>query len=282
MMLVSLWIASTFGFMALIITVSRSAWLGLFFGVSFLVLWSIWRQREQTVKKIFFLVLSFCVALTYVIVVPLTNFELGNRAQSSISGLQEITISCLKKENLPLQISSENDLAEYNCRHISLEEREEEKASGRYITKVLRKDPNAEIRKDIWRKTEEIIRENFLFGIGWGGISSAFGEGSRGEYFNASNIFLGVWLGSGLIGLGGLIMLFVYLAYFSIRSSLSKEKGISKIGIALFGTLGVVFVFSMFNSSEFLAIMWIWLGMIGFLLPAIRKQKDMHKKHLSL
>lgn len=270
-----LWIAGSFGFMALIITVSRSAWLGLFFGLSFLVLWSIWKQKKQSFKKIIFLILSLFVAILYVLVLPLTNFELGNRAQSSISGLQEITISCISKVDLPLQIDLQEDLLDYNCRHITLEEIEGEKASGKYVTKIFRKDPNAEIRKDIWRKTQELIGENFFFGIGWGGIATAFGEGSRGEYFNASNLFLGVWLGSGVAGFIGLVMIFIYLGYFSIRSLFSKDMEVSKIGIGVLGILAVVFVFNMFNSSESLAVMWVWLGILTSLsLGIMKKDRD--------
>lgn len=276
--LLPLWIASSFGFMALIITVSRSAWLGLFFGLSSLIVWSIWKQKKQSIGKIIFFVLSLFVAILYVLILPLTNFELGNRAQSSISGLQEITISCISKVNLPQQIALEEDLIDYNCRHINLEEIEGEKASDRYVTKIFRKDPNAEIRKDIWRKTKELIGKNFFFGIGWGGIASAFGEGSRGEYFNASNLFLGIWLGSGIGGFIGLVMIFIYLGYFSIRSLFSKDRDTSKIGIGVLGTLIIVFVFNMFNSSESLAVMWVWLGILTSLsLEIRRKDRDKQK-----
>ncbi|NCU41250.1 MAG: hypothetical protein EOM19_00830 [Candidatus Moranbacteria bacterium] len=270
--LIPLWIASSFGFMTLIITVSRSAWLGLFFGLSFLVVWSIWKQKKQSIGKIIFLILSFFVAILYVLILPLTTFELGNRAQSSISGLQEITISCISKVDLPTQIDSKEELIAYNCRHINLEEIEGEKASDRYITKIFRKDPNAEIRKDIWKKTKELIEKNFFFGIGWGGMSSAFGEGSRGEYFNASNLFLGIWLGSGIGGFIGLVMIFIYLGYFSIRSLFSKDRDTSKIGIGVLGTLVVVFVFNMFNSSEFLAVIWVWLGVVASLFLGREKR----------
>ena len=272
--LLPLWIASTFGFMAFIITVSRSAWLGLFCGLSFLILWSVWKQKTQSIGKIFFLLLSFFIALFYVLVFPLTNFELGNRAQSSISGLQEITISCASKIELPSKISSDQELLAYNCQHIDLFEIEKESVSGKYVTRVFRKDPNAEIRKDIWQKTQEIIRNNFFFGIGWGGTASVFGEDSRGEHFNASNIFFGMWLGAGIGGFLGLLLIGVYVTFFSLQALFSKERETSKIGIGILGSFIVVAIFNMFNSSEFLAIMWIWLGIIGFLFSEMRNKKS--------
>jgi len=213
-------------YILLILTVSRSAWLGAI-GVSIMycVLCIIYFLKSKNVKLLWIPCLAgrqaacagmtFAVAFGIVAIFNLTNFELGNRLQSAGSGLQKITVSCENNRQLttnnqqqfknialiPKVISDVAELEQFGCRHINLEDIEKEKAVGNAVVEIYRDDPNVNARSEIYRKSWEEIKKRPVMGIGWGNISEILGTDERGAGLNSSNIFLEVWLGSGILGL---------------------------------------------------------------------------------
>lgn len=258
-----LWGMLFLGYILLIISVSRSAWLAFFFGNIVLGIVLFFRYRKKMFRPLFFLGGGFLLSLVYIFMIPLTNFELHNRAQSSVSGFQMITISCVEEIALPQRIEVVQDLGQYGCRHILLEERDSEMMAGRYVIQIPRKDPNANIRKNVWNTSIQTIAQDPLFGIGWGGGEQIFGFDPRGEQLNASNIVFAFWLGSGILGVLGLCIIVFWLLVRAIRLMYGR-RGAQEffIGMLIVVSFTAVGVFNVFNASEFLALLWVWLGMM--------------------
>jgi hypothetical protein len=275
---------------ALILTVSRSAWLGALV-VSFVFLKltliygssfennnknSFWSNILLAIKKPwhwkkFFgglasLALVFILSLGIVSIFKLTNFQLANRAQST-GGLQKITIACQGGLDVavPEKISGVEELANYQCRHINLEEIEKEKKLGKLILEVYRPDPNVNIRAKIYATAFEQIKSHPIFGIGWSSIGEVLGTDERGTGLNASNILLEVWLGSGLLGFLAFVVLLGYLlgfSYFKLVKSASNEVA----SLFIFLGLLALIVPNLFNSGIFLGFVWVYLAVAVSLL----------------
>lgn len=266
-------------YIVLILTVARSAWLGaLVVSLGFIKIILInnsWKIKEWQWKKAGFATLgvlaSLVLALGIVKLFGLSSFELANRAQSTASGLQEITVSCdREKSEVPQKIENVSELNKYGCRHINLEEIETEKSAGNFVSTVLRPDPNVGIRSEIYAKSRNEIKENPVLGIGWGNIGRILGTDERGASLNASNIFLEIWLGSGILGLlsfGAVLMYILFRAYFFYYGQNSQEKIIS-----VFAVLGffAILVPNLFNSGIFLGFLWAYLG-IAISLIIVKK-----------
>ncbi len=275
----------------LILTVSRSAWLGaLVVVLAFLKLTLIygeaslinnetsgfWSNISLAIKKPwhwkkFFaalgsLVLTIILSLGIIYVFQLTTFQLGSRAQST-GGLQKITIACQGGLDVavPEKISNIEELERYHCRHINLEEIETEKTIGKLIFEVYRPDPNVNIRAKIYATVFEQIKNHPIFGIGWGSIGKVLGQDARGTGFNASNIFLEVWLGAGLLGFLAFVVLLVYLLGLSY---LKLVKSAANDVASLFVFLGLVAIIipNLFNSGIFLGFLWVYLAIAVSLL----------------
>ncbi|QQS61431.1 MAG: O-antigen ligase family protein [Candidatus Moraniibacteriota bacterium] len=275
-------IALLFVCVALIISVSRSAWLASSFGLIILFIFSFLEYGMKSMQKIGFLLLFFLVAILYVRIIPLTHFELQNRFQSSISGLQEITISCQKEmifsENLTYSLE---ELSKMGCYHINLEEREKEESLGKFVTRVFRNDPNVSERKNVWMKSFQALREYGFFGVGWGSMEFLFGYDGRGEILNASNIFLNIAIGSGLLGVIGLFFIFGDIVRSIFQSIFSRKRSTRIIGYGIFSTFCVVGIFNFFNSAEFLGMLWMWLGLVVPLLYEKSSQSDDPRKKVN-
>jgi hypothetical protein len=248
--------------MTLIMSVSRSAWLAFAGGMFIIILRAFWRRSRNTLISLGILAGIFVIAYAHVQFLPLTNFALGDRAQSSISGLQEITIACEEERSFSSDPVSEEQLAEQGCRHINVEDRENEQASGAFIAKVYRKDPNAHIRQRIWQQSWEALRKHPVEGIGWGSIEPLLGKDARGVDLNASNLFLNIYLGTGLLGFVALLALVLWMSVQSIRMIVTQSGENLIFGIITLSSLAVLGIFSMFNSPEFLAVVWVWLGIV--------------------
>ncbi|EKE19433.1 MAG: hypothetical protein ACD_9C00020G0004 [uncultured bacterium] len=279
-------------YVALIITVSRSAWIGAIFVtlvyLKFVLLEgygefngkseSKWQRYISTLKvnrwqwkkagiQLFFLAVVLGASL--LISAPLTRFEIADRAVST-GGLQKITIACPKEDmsKVPVRIQNLSDVREYGCWQINLEEIDKYRNSGISVGEVYRPDPNVNIRAEIYKKSWEQIKSNPVFGLGWGGISSILGNDERGAGLNASNIFLEIWLGSGLLGFLSLVMLLVYIMLSVIlaflKNSFAGEKGITLVFLAL-AWIAIV-IPNLFNSGIFLGFVWAYLGVSVSLL----------------
>jgi hypothetical protein len=197
----------------------------------------------------------------------LTNFELGNRALSTGSGLQEITVSCTDKSRLVhTTINDVNELEQYNCRHINLEEIESEKAEGNTVMKIYRTDPNVAVRGDVYGETFVLIKQQPFIGHGWGSSGTLLGEDENGTSLNASNIFLETALSIGVIGLGVLIAIFTTIIIFAVKILYTSPKMMDK-SVAIFAVLGTVAIVvpNLFNAGLFLGFVWMFFGIVAIL-----------------
>ncbi|HBI33654.1 MAG TPA: hypothetical protein DEA43_03485 [Candidatus Moranbacteria bacterium] len=279
-------------FITLILTVSRSAWVGAVFVVvvflKFFLLGNYaelgegersgWKRLLNILKmqkwqwkkagtQALFVLLALAVALA--IAMPLTRFQLASRAAST-AGFQKITVACHSSADniVPQKILNVDELGGYGCRHINLEDIEKEKALGNMVIEVDRPDPNVNIRAGIYQKSWQQIKLHPVFGIGWGSISQILGTDNRGAGLNASNIFLEVWLGSGLLGMLSFVMLLGYILALSIGAFLdngNKYKNGSALLFVMAGWAAVVFP-NLFNSGIFLGFVWSYLAVAISLL----------------
>lgn len=279
---------------SLILTVSRSAWIGaVFVTVVFLksTLLGKYAELNENAKskwqnfvailkfrnfdwKEFFRVLEILTiviisSIAIVYISGLTRFQLFNRAAST-GGMQKITIACPPNLDcaLPYKINNLEEIKSCRCRHINLEDIEKEKVAGNRIMEVLRPDPNINIRADIYQKSWQQIKQNPIFGIGWGSISKILGTDERGAGLNASNIFLEVWLGAGLLGFVSFVILLLYIVIMASLAFLAnndKNKNSVAIVFVMLGWAAIV-IPNLFNSGIFLGFVWVYLAIaIGLL-----------------
>lgn len=254
-------------FSILLMTVSRSAWLGLAIsgGIALALIAYSWREARAIGIYASGVAAAFFLALSLVTGIPLTAFDLSGRADSIVSGDQSITVSCEGETMLPEKIASTDELAALGCRHIDLEEIDTERSAGRFIAVTDRPDPNVDIRKGIYQKSWAEIREHPVLGIGWGSISSVLGTDSRGAGLNASNVFLEVWLGSGIVGLLGFVgflsLALTHMARAFLRSSAEADVLSEFLPIFLLSALPGLLVFDIFNSGILLGFLWVLFAM---------------------
>jgi len=289
-----LYLILTAVYILLILTVARSAWLGAGAVSVLFFVFCVWYYFKNKNSKILwipaFTGMTLVLAILIIKVFGLTNFELGNRIQSTGSGLQEITISCLSASKIDpeLVISDAKELEQYGCRHINLEEIESEESMGNFVARVKRNDPNVNIRAEIYQSSWEQIKAHPILGIGWGNISQILGTDDLGHGLNASNIFLEVWLGAGLIGflsfliILGNIVLRIFNFQFSILKQFSKSndsilkldnsdlnqdskfkiKNFSAWNLFLMLSLFAIVVPNLFNSGIMLGFLWVYLAIV--------------------
>lgn len=263
------WLLVALIFISLILTVSRSAWLGAAF-VTFIFLFIILTNLKFNpknwhwnffLKQLLYISAAGLLSLAIIYIFHLTDFQLFNRAQSTGTGLQKITVSCAKIITLPKKIESIDELAQYGCQHINLEEIGNEKAEGDFVTEIFRADPNVNIRHEIYNKSREEIKQHPFLGIGWGNISGILGKDERGTALNSSNIFLEVWLGAGLLGITSFILIWFRVLIVSIKNYFFATRHQWK-----FFNLCVIIVWfgltvsNLFNAGIFLGFLWIFLA----------------------
>jgi len=258
-------------FLVLLLTVARSAWLG-FLGLTIvyfiLLIWqkSLFKLKNFTWKSffqdIFSVGIAYMVSILVVISFGLSNFNLFDRASSSVSGLQEITVSCEKNSTVPKEISSLDILAQYNCRYINLEEIKSEEASGFEVKKVFRPDPNISIRKGIYGTILKESKNHFVIGQGLGSSAEILGKDNFGHGLNASNIFLEVAFSWGISGLIIFSILFLLPMILSIKN-LYKKADNAGLSIFVILTSVALIIPNLFNAGLFLSILWVWLALIN-------------------
>lgn len=265
-------------YIILILTVSRSAWLGAGF-ITFLFLFIIltnlkfhpknW-QLKEFLKILRNLAYAIIGSILIIYIFHLTDFKLFERAQST-GGLQKITISCKKIDGNPATnggiyydlvqcpeiIENIEELRYCDCRFINLEEIDIEKAKGNEIKEIYRKDPNINIRQQIYQKSWEQIKNSPILGIGWGSIGQVLGADERGASLNSSNIFLEVWLGSGIVGFLAFIAIWIYIL---ISAALNFLNGNKAYGIFLILGIFAILIPNLFNAGIMLGFLWVFWG----------------------
>ncbi len=266
----------------LILTASRSAWLGASVVlVTYIVIVFVKEGLAKAGQTIIFASTKVIIVVAVLNIFGLADFHLANRVTSSASGWQKITISCqqniVKKQvNDGAKITSIQELANYGCTHINLEEIEFEKKNGGIIKEVYRPDPSVGVRKDIYKKSWVEIRKNWLFGQGLGSSGFFLGKDDLGHSLNSSNIFLEVLISMGIAGLAifililitpfviGLKLLQIKSEKYSNLSQADQKTGKSKEVIAVFFllTFFAILIPNLFNAGFLIAFFWIWLAMI--------------------
>lgn len=270
LLIVICWIIITFTSIALLLTVSRSSWLGaLLVTIGFLKIMltngslkiSEWGWKKFT-RALINVIAVLIISIGIIYIFNLSRFQIWNRAAST-GGLQKITIACNQSSTLPIlpkKIGSVSELDQYRCRHINLEDIEKEKSSGNFISTIYRNDPNVNIRAGIYRKSIEQIKQHPILGIGWGNISAVLGTDERGAGLNASNIFLEIWLGAGLIGIVSFLFLLGYIFIKSAIIFLDKKSEDKTIAVFLLLGWAAVVIPNIFNSGIFLGFFWVYLA----------------------
>lgn len=256
-------------FMTLLMTVVRSAWIGMAAAVLVAVALFAYARREAKPVGTYAGSIGVALLLSVVLVsvVPLTRFDLLGRATSTV-GLQEITVSCDTGSALPVElperISDISELGSYDCRHIDLEDIGSEKEGGNFVTTILRPDPSIGIRKDIYGISMREIGGHPILGIGWGSISRMLGTDDRGAGLNASNVFLEVWLGSGMLGIIGLAGFFAVVLARAARAFRASAPGArfpeGVFPIFVLSVVSGLVVFNLFNSGLLLGFFWVLLA----------------------
>jgi hypothetical protein len=205
-------------------------------------------------------------ALLYITVFHLSSFDLLDRSISTATGEQKITIACKEAIALPRSIAGVEELPRYGCEFIRLEEKDARQAAGEYVTEVFRADPNVHTRSDIYRQVLYTIGGHPIRGIGFGNIAAILGTDDRGAGLNASNIFLEVWLGAGIVG--GLAFLFFWLGL-GARFFYRGVKGYSRIALILAPVWVTLTIFNFFNAGLFLGFFFVCLAL--FLITPTHK-----------
>jgi hypothetical protein len=259
---------------ALILTVSRSAWLAAVSGILAWALATVLIRGKESLRLVLqsiqILLIVSVIALVMVVDIPLTRFDLFQRAESTATGLQEITIACEQPTLLPDTIGVIDELAAFGCRHINLEERSALQLAGFSIQTVRRPDPNIVIRSEIYARTWKEIRAHPVFGIGWGNIGAVLGTDEHGAAYNASNVWLEIILGAGMIGLIGLLGSLGFVAYRVIAPLLQgREQPADMTAVPLvIAFLAIFFVFNLFNAGLLIGFVWLAFAALPPLLPS--------------
>jgi hypothetical protein len=257
-------------YVALILTVARSAWLGTALATALFIKASVthgswkpaeWRWRNGLRQGVGIAACGL-VAAGVVSALHLTTFQLDNRIQSTASGLQRITVACDDGDaGLPERIGDVSELGRYGCRHIDLEAVGRERASGKAVFETYRNDPNVDIRKRIYAAVFGIVAEHPVLGIGWGGVSRYLGTDDRGTGLNASNAFLEAWLGSGLAGAAAFSILWFSLLVGAVRNFLRpKNDEVRALALSIVLSGAGMTVFNLFNSGILLGFVWVWMA----------------------
>jgi hypothetical protein len=256
-------------YILLILTVSRSAWVGVLtvtIAYLLIILTNLkLNSQDWQWKKTFGIKMGILLSLLFSIFIVyffnLTSFQLFNRIKSTNSGLQKITVSCNKNNiSLPEKIDSNEELAHYGCRHINLEEINFEQANGYQIKEIYRPDPNINLRREIYQKSWQQIKAHPILGIGWGSIGDVLGYDKQGSAFNSSNIFLEIWLGAGILGLASFIFLWSYILVKSAQIFYRNKSGFKTYLLFILIAWIALTIPNLFNAGIFLGFFWIFLG----------------------
>ncbi len=254
-------------YIALLITVARSAWLGASAVIIVYLIFLTVRYRGFVMMH-FVLITGISLFVAYIIIVGfnLTTFEIGNRAQST-GGLQEITVACSSQQGVTelshiVQIESLEQLGQFDCRHINLEEIATEEQLGSMITTVHRADPNVSVRKDIYTQSFALAKEHWLFGIGWGSSAHFLGTDDNGTALNASNIFLEIWLSTGIVGLGAFLAFVTLLLVRAMRDFFMRKNSEVVAVLTILGLTAII-IPNLFNAGLLLGFIWVFFGIIA-------------------
>ncbi len=264
----ALYVSTLVIFVALILTVARSAWIGAM-GVCcmYVVVLLVRKKYYMCMRHAVWIVSVVFCAGAVIFLFHLTTFELGSRVQSAGTGRQEITVSCLS-DTAQAQlahvghVTDVTELDQYDCRHINLEDIAQEKEAGHFVFTITRDDPNVSARADVYAKIFPAIASRPIVGYGWGQSDDILGADAAGTPLNASNIFLEIFLATGGVGASVFALLCVLIFFYSYRFLHTSHEA-AKNSAALFVLSGAVAILlpNMFNAGLLLGFVWVYFGM---------------------
>ncbi len=265
------------GTILILISMTRSAWIG-FFAMScffaFSVGLSFWKLGEPKRALLLLGQVLLVVFLAWgtVPLLHLSRFAIFDRAVST-SGKQKITVACQEAHRAPSVIRTVEELQASGCEHIQLEERAARLAAGQSVQEIERDDPNVSIRQSVYQQAMRLIGAHPWQGIGFGNIGKELGTDGRGASLNSSNMWLELWLGSGLLGLLAFAILWGALGFESGKRTLSGQGSV--VGFALFFHLGWIglTLFNLFNAGILLGFFFAFLGLGGVFFHESRAGK---------
>lgn len=267
----------------IILTLSRSSWIGALAIIAFYLLYNLYKKEKEGIvftpkkstRELAIISLIFLVSLAAIYFGNLSKFDILDRARSTATSKQKITVACENDSNIPQIISSTDELKKYNCRHINLEEIDYYKLQGKAVTEIYRKDPNAMTRGTIYQRSWKILKKHPFLGVGFGTITQKLGTDARGAGLNESNIFLQVWAGSGILGLIAFLVAIGYLFMHSFRKlspicplerwlGCPVAKDEFERSLAVFTVLGILALMipNLFNAGLLMGIFWLGLAII--------------------
>ena len=274
----------------LILTLSRSAWIGTAAIIVFYLIFNSYQKGNRGTRftprrfanQFMTIFLISLISLAAIFFGKLSKFDIFDRARSTATNEQKITIACDDSSNIPQIISNIGDLAAYNCQFINLEEINLYKSQGKFVTEIFRKDPNVMTRSQIYKKSFEIVREHPILGVGFGTVTQALGTDERGSGLNESNIFLQIWAGSGILGLIAFTISILYLFIYSFRRispvcplnriigcPIVRDDFEMKLYIFMFIGLIALILPNLFNAGLLMGL--FWLGLAVFVSIANQK-----------
>lgn len=241
------------GTIALILTVSRSAWLAYVVGLLCLLvfIYTTASTRKWALGTAS-LILITLAAYSTVSLSHLTRFPLLQRAASTVTGEQIVTLACPPKSapNATVNVADPSTLG--GCIHITLEEREARSAAGYTLYQRPQSDPNIQTRSRIYSTVVAALVQapiaNQLFGYGFGTSTALLGVDGRGEQLNASNVFLEIAYSTGILGLSVLLVFLWLVARRAVEWWLADDSRAP----VLVAVLATTVVFSMFNATYLL------------------------------
>jgi hypothetical protein len=275
----------------IILTLSRSAWLGSLAVLFVFLFFSLFRKKSEELRAdwhnfiLSFIMLAFIllVSISAVTFAKLSKFDIFDRARSTATNEQKITIACDSDSQIPQSVANADDLPSYGCQFINLEDIDYNKSQGKIVTQIFRFDPNVKTRSVIYHESYAVIKNSPILGVGYDTITEKLGRDQRGAGLNESNIFLQAWAGSGLFGVLSLILLLGYLFIYSFRRISPICPLNSMIGcpflrndsgraLFLFTVLGLIALVipNIFNAGLFMGIFWLGLAMVIGIIDIVR------------
>ena len=114
-----------------------------------------------------------------------------------------------------------------------------------------------------------------VFGIGWGNVGPILGTDERGAAYTASNVWLEIALGAGIIGLVGLFGAIAYVAARALIPAIRyRERSGDMSAVPLILAFLVIFlVFNLFNAGLLIGVVWIAFAVFPPLLPSKISEK---------
>jgi O-antigen ligase len=132
----------------------------------------------------------------------------------------------------------------------------------------------------IWKTSEKLIQDNYLWGIGPGNFQNKYLEYQKfyPPYLewavpHPHNIFLAFWLYSGIIGFAG----FLILLGFFFREFFAEQK--SALKFMALGIMLVILIHGLFDTTYFkndLAV-FFWLAYLGMMKSGNKDEKKIRE-----